>query len=83
LLEENIGRHYEALRKYTEGIMRKIIQLSTFIRPDENLDGNDRDALYALCDDGTVWWYHWRDEVWIDLPRNGLQYRVDDWAESL
>jgi hypothetical protein len=57
-------------------VIRKVIQISA------SRYGEERDALYALCDDGTIWEKQWRGSVpWISLspiPQQGHCYWEDD-----
>jgi hypothetical protein len=54
---------------------RKIVQLAATHWPEEDVD--EGDALFALCDDGSVWLHHWRfkdhPEGWerlADIPQD-------------
>ena len=44
--------------------MRKIIQIST------NVDNENIEYLYALCNDGTIWQQHEGEWYKIDTPFN-------------
>ena len=49
--------------------MSKFIQIATSSSADS--DGNETENLYALDDDGIIWWYDFRIAKWKQLP--GIQ----------
>lgn len=44
--------------------MRKIIQIQTTPAPNDESD----DSIYALCNDGTVWWWTAEAFHWVAIP---------------
>lgn len=56
--------------------MRKIVQISAAQSAHPGSSAEATLSIYALCDDGTVWYFDFRNQIWMALP-NVPQYLIE------